>query len=773
MVTKRERLRPVVPVELNGWVANRLVSAHFRILNALVLGHLLNMLMIVAAFGGLASAWKLGLWSAAMAVVCGHRLALSIGKAAKAGRRNPDVVIRQLEANSVALALLCAGAIVTLMGVGSEVHHILLAIVGTTLVAAAAFTMRTVPRAAIAYIAILSGTLTIALLLQGSIEAIAAAILTSASGILLSRMVLVAHTLFVTRIVRERQLNASMETVRMLLNDFQDHGSDWLFELDGDCRVLSASNRFADALGLARENLNGRRFELLFADTPERQQLCDHLANRRNIRGLTLPLVNERDGAQRWWSISGRPTRGATPGDAWFRGVISDVSAEKQAEERVRHMAHYDGLTGLPNRLMFNNALARLVADGTVAKRAVLLLIDVDNFKSVNDSLGHPVGDVFLKAVSSRLIECVARSGLGGEGQIVARLGGDEFAILMAGEDAADHSIRLATQMVERMSEPFVVEDHQILSGISIGLAISPFDGETAESLMRNADLALYCAKDGGRSRWERFEAGLDIAVRERHLMEKDLRAALARNEMRLFFQPLVDVASGKQAGFEALLRWDNAERGMVMPDDFIPLAEETGLIVPLGEWVIRSAMAEAATWHEPLTVAVNVSPVQMRSPNLLPTIINALAETGLDPERFEVEITEGVLLNDSEANMALLHRMRSLGIRVALDDFGTGYSSLNYLRTFPFDKIKIDRSFVNDLESREDSRAIVSAVIGLAHSLGMVTLAEGVEHDGQLAQLREDGCSMVQGWLFGKAMPAEHYSEITTPTRKPRRKAA
>ena len=408
--------------------------------------------------------------------------------------------------------------------------------------------------------------------------------------------------------------------------------------------------------------------------------------------------------------------------------MISDVSAEKQAEARVRHMAHYDALTGLPNRLMFNNALARMVADEAVAKRMVVMLIDVDHFKSVNDSLGHPIGDQYLRAVSSRLIECVTKSGLGGEGHIVARLGGDEFAVMMAGEDSADHAIRLAQKLVEKMTEPFLVSGHQIMSGVSIGLAIAPFDGDSAETLQRNADLALYCAKDSGRGCWERFEVGMDIAVRERHAMERDLREALAADEMRLFFQPLVDVATSKQSGFEALIRWQNAERGLVMPNEFIPLAEETGLIVPLGEWVIRTAMAEAARWSEPLTVAVNVSPVQMRSPNLLPTIIHALADTGLDPARFEVEITEGVLLHDSEANMAILHRMRDLGIKVALDDFGTGYSSLNYLRTFPFDKIKIDRSFVNDLEQREDCRAIVSAVIGLAHNLGMVTLAEGVE---------------------------------------------
>jgi diguanylate cyclase (GGDEF)-like protein/PAS domain S-box-containing protein len=786
MVSKRQRLSAVIPAGLEDWVANRLVSAHFRILRALVLGHLLNAAVIGVAFYGVIPATFLAGGAFVMIVACAHRFWLGEGERKKAARRNPRALMLQLELNTVALGALAGAVLAALMPFGGSTHQVLLAIVGSTLLAAAGFTMRTLPRSAMAYVILISLGLIVGLLRIASLPAVAACLLVGATALLLCRMVVVAHRLFVVRIVRERELNASIDTVRMLLNDFEDQGSDWLFELDRDGRILGASKHFSDATGLEPENLNGRPFGNLFLDTPERVQLTDHLASPRAFRGLTLQLAGEVGSATRWWSVSARPAHASADSAVHFRGVISDVSAEKQAEERVRHMAHYDGLTGLPNRLMFNNALARMVADEITLSRMVVLLIDVDHFKSVNDTLGHPIGDQFLKGVSSRLIECVTRSGLGGEGKIVARLGGDEFAVLMAGEDVADHAIRLAQQIVDRMAEPFLVNGHQIPSGVSIGLAIAPFDGETAETLQRNADLALYCAKGNGRCGWERFEAGMDVAVRERHAMERDLRAALGRAEMRLYFQPLVDLESGDHSGFEALLRWENEERGMVMPDEFIPLAEETGLIVPLGEWVIRTAMAEASRWPEPLTVAVNVSPVQMRSPNLLPTIINALAETGLDPARFEIEITEGVLLHDSEANMALLHRMRSLGIKIALDDFGTGYSSLNYLRTFPFDKIKIDRSFVSDLDRREDCRAIVSAVIGLARNLGMVTLAEGVEDSAQLERLRSEGCSMVQGWLFGRAMPAEHYAALrgaavtppeTSPVAKPkaanRRRAA
>lgn len=760
MVSKKERLFAVVPEGLENWVANRLVRAHFRILTALVLGHLLNAAVIAFAFYGSVPAPYLALGTSAVVLAGAHRYWLGWGERRKAAREAPGALARKLEINAFVLALIASVSLAALMPYGGPAHQMLLAIVGTSLIGAAGYTMRTLPRAAIGYISLVAAGLIVGLVRMGSLPAFTSCLLVGASSALWCRMALTAHALFVVRIVRERELNRSIETVKMLLNDFEDQGSDWLFEVDRDRRILGASKHFSDATGLAPENLNGRLFENLFVDGPDCAQLVDHFVNRRAFRGLALQLAREDGQPARWWSVSARPAPAATRDAVCFRGVISDVSAEKQAEERVRHMAHYDALTGLPNRLMFNNAVSRMIADDVASQRMVVMLIDVDHFKSVNDSLGHPIGDQFLRAVSSRLIEGVTKSGLGGEGHIVARLGGDEFAVMMAGEDSADHAIRLAQRLVEKMAEPFLVSGHQIMSGVSIGLAIAPFDGDSAEGLQRNADLALYCAKDNGRGCWERFENGMDIAVRERHAMERDLRAALGADEMRLFFQPLVDVSTGQQSGFEALIRWQNAERGLVMPNDFIPLAEETGLIVPLGEWVIRTAMAEAASWPEPLTVAVNVSPVQMRSPNLLPVIVNALAETGLDPARFEVEITEGVLLHDSEANMAILHRMRDLGIKVALDDFGTGYSSLNHLRTFPFDKIKIDRSFVSDIEQREDCRAIVSAVIGLAHNLGMVTLAEGVEDAIQLEELRREGCSMVQGYLFGKAMPAGHYTD-------------
>jgi diguanylate cyclase (GGDEF)-like protein len=787
LVSKRERLFAAIPAGMEEWVANRLVSAHFRILPAFVLGHLVNAALLVAMFINAVPATALISWFAGMALACGHRLIIPALSQRKGGSASWLTLLSHLNVNSAILAILGVVAFNWLFPLGSAMDKVFLAILGTSLLGAAGFTMRTIPKAAIAYIAIVTVGMTLGLLQTGSAESLAAGTLLVMSGILFCRMSIMAHRLFVVRILKERDATDAAETVRMLLNDYEDQGSDWLFELDEDGRVIGASPRFGAALGLAPADLNGTAFADLFDESAERGQLLGHLTERRSFRALAVPLAACNAAERKWWSVSGRAT-GGTRTAASFRGVISDISAEKQAEARVRHMALYDSLTELPNRLMFATALHREMANRHDAARLALLLVDFDNFKQVNDMYGHGAGDQFLKLVSHRLTEIVGENGLGGQGRIVARLGGDEFAVLMSSEDVYDVAIRLASRLVEAFAEAVLLDGHEINSGVSVGIAIAPNHGNTAQVIQSNADIALYVAKNGGRGRWEMFEPGMDVAVQQRHAIERDLRSALVNDELRLYLQPLVDVETGDHTGFEALIRWEHPERGLVMPNDFIPIAEETGLIVPMGEWVIRTAMAEAATWREERTIAVNLSPVQLRSPNLLPTIVNALAETGIDPARLEVEITESVLLNDCEANIAVLNRLHDLGVKIALDDFGTGYASLNYLRTFPFDKIKIDRSFVTDLPHREDCRAIVGAVISLANKLGMCTLAEGVEDERQLAQLRAEGCEMVQGWLFGKAMPVEHYAELRVPgparrtaaparlrakPRGPRRKAA
>lgn len=767
MVSGRNRVTPVIPEGLRLWVLNREISAHFRTIRAFILGHALNVVVGAWVFAGSVAPVTLVIWAALALLGCAHRLWLWRAYRRSVWRENPERVYMQLLANTCGIASSFALAYLFLPSVATPAQFVFVAISFATRLGSAAINLRTLPRCAVAYISIVGTTSIMALLSQPAYATGAAALLVVVATVFSAHSSLAAHNDFIIRILRERELRQSSETVRLLLNDYEDRGTDWLFELSADGYVHRPSQRFLKALGPEGNGLSVRPFFDLFTPSPERDQIVDHLTHGRAFRNLVATL--ELDGQTHWWSISARPVTTGMGRSVAFRGVISDITAEREAQARARYMAHYDTLTGLPNRFRFNSRLEDIAANRALDEYFCLLLIDIDRFKAVNDTLGHPVGDQLLKAMGARIVDCLAASGLGGESCLFARLGGDEFGILMTGDGVVDHAIRLCDLLIDATNKPFIVGPHHISATLSIGLAIAPYDGDTGETLLRNADLALYCAKDEGRSRWERFEPHMDLAIQTRHALERDLRNALARNEFELYYQPLVDARTGLHTGFEALLRWNQSERGMVMPTDFIPLAEETGLIIPIGEWVIREAMAQAARWPSPLTIAVNLSPVQMRSPHLIPTLVNALAVSGLAPERFEIEITEGVLLHNTDENMAVLRRLHDLGIKIALDDFGTGYSSLNYLRTFPFDKIKIDRSFVRDLEDHRDCREIVSAVISLANNLGMATLAEGVEQEAQLDELRRGGCTMVQGWLFGKAMPASHYARLLDLDKLPR----
>ena len=436
--------------------------------------------------------------------------------------------------------------------------------------------------------------------------------------------------------------------------------------------------------------------------------------------------------------------------------LYTDVSELKSREQQIRHMAQHDALTGLPNRVLFRDRLAQAIARGRRRNNAVAVLcLDLDHFKDINDTLGHPAGDALLREVAARLQATVR------ETDTVARLGGDEFAIIQVDIDSPEQAGILCRRLLERLAEPFMLDGQQAVSGTSIGVAISALDGEDADRLLKSADMALYRAKADGRGTYRFFQTEMDARVQARRAMEIDLRQAIGKEELEMFYQPIVNVAENRIAGFEALMRWRHPVRGMVSPADFIPLAEETGLIVPLGEWALRKACEEAASWPGDLKIAVNLSPVQFKHRDLGQMIMNTLTETGLAPNRLELEITETVLLKDGETTLQTLHSLRELGVRISMDDFGTGYSSLSYLRSFPFDKIKIDRSFVMDLEEKTDSAAIVGAMVGLGASLGMSTTAEGVENVEQLDYLRSQGCTEVQGYYFSKPRPAHELAAL------------
>ena len=557
---------------------------------------------------------------------------------------------------------------------------------------------------------------------------------------------------FVQRTVSRMELEEQREVVGLLLRDFEQSTSDWLWQTDLEHRLDRISDRMVEVAGVTEADLDGRhllKWLSSLTNSPDREEpavirLGEHFREQSAFRDLLVPVI--LNGAPRWWSLTGRPVFDRHGIVSGYHGVGSDVTSSEETQAQIAHMASHDSLTDLPNRMRFHDALGQAAATDP---RFALLWMDLDQFKAVNDTLGHAVGDTLLAEVANRLRASV------GAHDVVARLGGDEFAILLAGAEgqaAGD----LANRIVATINEPYHLQDGvRVGVGVSIGIVLAPADGDGAEELLKNADLALYRAKADGRGTWRFYEAEMDARAQERRELQNDLRLALERGEFSLAFQPIVDLPTSRVATVEALLRWSHTERGAVPPDQFVPLAEETGLIVAIGEWVLRTACKEAAKWRTPTQLAVNVSPMQFRDPSLLETVEGALSDSGLPPELLELELTESIFLEANDTTVARLHKLRALGVSISLDDFGTGYSSLSYLRSFPFDKVKIDKSFVHGINHDRSSLAIVRAVIGMANSLGMTVVAEGVETEEQLILLRAQACSRVQGYLFSPPVTA------------------
>jgi diguanylate cyclase (GGDEF)-like protein len=435
--------------------------------------------------------------------------------------------------------------------------------------------------------------------------------------------------------------------------------------------------------------------------------------------------------------------------DGGWVATHKDITEQRRAESKIAYMAHHDALTDLPNRLQLYQQLQKMLARSKRGEHLAVFCLDLDRFKDVNDAHGHPVGDLLLKAVADRLRQCIRDT------DMVARLGGDEFAVVQVGASQPTDATLLASRLNEVIGAPYQLGDHRVSVELSVGIALAPGDGLDPDQLLKNADMALYRAKSDGHGRYRFFEPEMDARMQARRRLEIDLRNAIANSEFELFYQPLVDMKTEYVTGFEALIRWHHPERGVIPPLDFISVAEETGLIVPIGDWVLRQACAEAVTWPSDVKIAVNLSPIQFKNRGLSASVVSALAASGLSPKRLELEITESVLLQDSDGTLAVLHELRGLGVRISMDDFGTGYSSLSYLRKFPFDKIKIDQSFIFDMADNSDSLAIVRAVIAMGSGLGIATTAEGVETAEQFKQLKLEGCTEVQGYLFSPPKPA------------------
>ncbi len=436
-----------------------------------------------------------------------------------------------------------------------------------------------------------------------------------------------------------------------------------------------------------------------------------------------------------------------------------DTTERRAATRRIAHMARHDALTELPNRITFREHIEAALLSTQEERPMAVLCIDLDQFKQVNDTLGHPFGDELLRLVSERLKHSIRA------GDIVARLGGDEFAIVQSGEEQPSGATQLALRIIDILGKPFDLEGHRVIIGASVGIAIAPFDGETSDVLLMNADMALYRAKAEGRNMSRFFEPQMNATSQKRRQIENDMRIAIDEKQFELYYQPQVAIETNAITGFEALIRWNHPQQGRISPADFIPIAEETGLILQIGEWVLETACAIATTWPAPIRVAVNVSPLQVRKNGLTATVARALEKTGLAPNRLELEITETVMLHDTEHTMAVLHALRAMGVRISMDDFGTGYSSLSYLRRFPFHKIKIDQSFVADIGNDDNAALIVTAVTQLARSLGMSTTIEGVETAEQLNIVSRDGRGEVQGFLLSPPRPA---SEVLAMLQDP-----
>ena len=549
-----------------------------------------------------------------------------------------------------------------------------------------------------------------------------------------------------SRDVALRNLKIKHETLDIALENMA-HG---LAMFDSDGNLVVSNSQYRQLFAIDAEC--SRNFEMIVA-----QVAATLKAGERSMGDIPI-VMRENQVEERTFDLADGRTVASTfqplKAGGWVE-VHRDVTDQRKADERIRYLARHDALTGLANRVVFNEAIASECARVQRGAAIAVLCLDLDRFKQVNDTLGHPIGDKLLQAVAERLKASVRAT------DTLARLGGDEFAILQVMAEQPGGASHLADRIIETISSPFEIDGHQIAIGASVGISISPGDGVEADVLMRNADLALYRAKSDGRRTFRFFESGMDRIAQERRQLELDLRGAVILGEFELHYQPLLDLRSNRISTCEALLRWNHPKRGRIPPDQFIPLAEEIGLIVEIGDWVLRTACLEASTWSANTGIAVNVSPVQFKSEGLVQSVRSALAESGLAAERLEIEVTEAVLLQDTERTLLQLSALKSLGVRVAMDDFGTGYSSLNYLRKFSFDKLKIDRSFVSDISGKMNGRSIVKAVTELASSLGMQTTAEGVETVEQRALLETLNCDEIQGYLISKPLPSAEIAEL------------
>ena len=729
-------------------------SSLTRVTAARALAHGIAALGVLRLFYSVIHPAALVAWIAALAasLYFGAKIDKTLSDADRR-RITRDEVNRQ-SLGSIANALVWVTPLAAFAPFGNSTAHLQLWAVCAMLMTASAVLLPAVPLGNLLFAGIVGGGALVSFLFGLNLEM---ALLSLVFMVVVGLGAIENARFFLTARIAESAMAEKSETVSMLLREFEEGEADWLWQVDTSRRVRAVSPRFAFALGLPTEEIEGKPFIQLIAgpawDTGQFPSSLHDLAERLKRRESFSQLLVRVNiaGVQRWWELSGTSKLDENGNFDGFRGVGSDVTQQRESSEKIAHMARYDTLTSLPNRMMVTEAMGEAMRYADQWRtRCAFLMIDLDRFKAVNDTLGHLIGDQLLARVSERLKSLMSNN------ELCGRLGGDEFAVVI--RDASDHNrvTQVAEALIELLSRPYEIDHHTLYIGASVGSAIGPRDGSTVETLMRNADLALYRSKEEGGGLHHGYEPSLHQHAEERRKLEFSLRRALEKNEFTLNYQPVVDATDEQIVSFEALLRWNNEEHGSVSPAKFIPLAEDTRLIVPIGEWVMYEACREAVKWPGGIKVAVNVSGEQLLDPSFTSTVVGALSASGLPAQRLEIEVTESIFVRDASTARAALEQIMALGCGVALDDFGTGYSSLSYIRNLRFSTIKVDRSFVQGAAvGNPESLAIIRAVVAMAESLEMSTTAEGVETEHELDVIRQLGCRKIQGYYFGRPMPA------------------
>ncbi|MEL6474830.1 MAG: EAL domain-containing protein [Pseudomonadota bacterium] len=743
-----------IPDELQGRFRARQLNDVYQLTFISMVGMLINAFVLIASFLSSGADTMLMVWGGMLAFASGVMALGAIAERDKANAAERSVQALDRHARvSFLMGLIWAVAPLIVLPFADPTGQMMLCIIMCGVMFAGAFLMSRTPDSAMGFVApILAGTL-IALQIGNDPRNDYLSILIIIYGFILWLSIQWTYGQAVSEFLGQSAVEEQRQLISLLLRDFEESSSDWLWQTDENGLIVDLPVSSGKETGPTSSRMHvGVSLASLFEDDKAQRALFSCMRRRSAFKDIVV-RVGDDDAEPVWWSVTGKPVFRAGQFTG-FRGVASDVTLSKRAEDRVSYMAHYDSLTGLPNRATLMESMEQAfdqpMPDGY--KRA-LLWIDLDNFKWVNDTLGHPAGDELLRMVAGRIQTCCT------DGDVIARLGGDEFAVILERNERELNAT--LDRLIHTLQDPYQVFESIAQCGASIGVRLFEPELTDMDLICVQADLALYEAKNKGKGAWFVFDDELAEKAHRRRQVELDLGKACERNELQVHFQPLQSAVTGRVVAFETLLRWYHPERGLVMPSEFIEHAEDAGLISRIGDWVIRAALAEARRLPDDCRVAINISPLQIHSSGLLSTVMNALAANGIEPSRLELEITESVLMADTAFTLERLHNLKSLGVRIALDDFGTGYSSLRYLRAFPFDKIKIDKSFVRDLEGSEDARTITIATLKLAKALGMTCTAEGVETEFQRDFLSSNRCDELQGYLISKAQPLDNLQHL------------